>query len=49
MSTAASIPNPAFYAVLVEMVAEDRFVADLPFENCTQGNGMLLGSGLQGQ
>ena len=41
-STSTSILDPAFYAVLVEAVGEDRFVADLPFEKCTQSNGDLF-------
>ncbi len=49
MSTSTTIYDPAFYAVLVEMVAPDRFVADLPFEQCTQDNGVLLPGGNNGQ
>ncbi|HIG12387.1 MAG TPA: tandem-95 repeat protein [Planctomycetes bacterium] len=47
-STATSIQDPAFYAVLVEMVSPDRFVADLPFEFCTQDNGSFYPGGLDG-
>ncbi len=47
-SSSTTIYDPAFYAVLVEMVAPDHFVADLPFEQCTQGNGILLPNGTLG-
>jgi hypothetical protein len=40
-SSAASITDPAFYAVLVER-REGRAVSSLPFEDCTQTNGSLL-------
>ncbi|MCB9915914.1 MAG: tandem-95 repeat protein [Planctomycetes bacterium] len=48
VSTAASIADPAFYAVLVEMTEPDHYVADLPFEFCSQGNGMLYPTGTLG-
>ena len=47
-STQHTIIDPAVYAVLVESVGEDRFVADLPFEFWCQDNGKLLPSDLHG-
>ncbi|MCB1007028.1 MAG: hypothetical protein KDB35_22785, partial [Acidimicrobiales bacterium] len=41
-SSAITIPDPAFYAVLVECVNGNRCGADLPFELCDQDNGDLL-------
>lgn len=46
-SSSVSIPNPAFYAVLVEHVGTHG-VADLPFEYCSQDNGALLPDSLDG-
>lgn len=46
-STAASIEDPAIYAVLVER-AGSYSVIDLPWELCTQANGDLLPVGLFG-
>jgi hypothetical protein len=46
-STAVSIADPAFYAVLVERIGSFA-AADLPFELCSQDNGDLLPSGVQG-
>jgi streptogramin lyase len=47
-STVTSIPDPAFYAVLVEHMGIFG-VADLPFEYCSQDNGELLPDGLYGR
>ena len=46
-SSAATIYDPAIYAVLIERVASFG-VADLPFELCSQPNGDLLATGLFG-
>ena len=46
-SSAASIPDPAFLALLIERVGSYG-VADLPFETGTQTNGDLLPRGVQG-
>ncbi len=46
-SPSVSIPNPAFYAVLVEHVGSYG-VADLPFEYCSQDNGGLLPDDIDG-
>ncbi|MBK7876178.1 MAG: hypothetical protein IPJ77_10550 [Planctomycetes bacterium] len=46
-STAASIPDPAFLALLVERIGPYG-VADLPFETGTQTNGDLLPRGVLG-
>jgi hypothetical protein len=46
-SVATSIPDPAFYAVLIERIGQYA-AADLPFEYCTQPNGGLVFSGLLG-
>ncbi len=48
ISTQHTIIDPAIYAVLVESVGEDRYVADLPFEFWCQDNGKLLPSDLHG-
>ena len=41
-STVVSIDDPAFYAVLLEKVGENRGASDLPFEKGLQSNGDLL-------
>ena len=41
-STVVSIDDPAFYAVLLEKVGDNRGAADLPFEQGLQANGDLL-------
>jgi hypothetical protein len=46
-STAISIADPAFYAVLVEHIGSYG-AADLPFEFCSQDNGDLLATGIFG-
>ncbi len=46
-STAASIADPAFYAVQIERTGLDQAAADLPFETCLQ-SGHLLPRGLTG-
>lgn len=46
-STATSIPDPAFYGVLVDFAGVSAS-ADLPFELCEQDNGGLIDSGLHG-
>lgn len=46
-STAVTLPDPAFYAVLIEKVG-NRGAADLPFENGQNGNGALLARSLDG-
>lgn len=46
-STAASLPDPAFLAMLVENMA-NHIVADLPFETGAQTNGDLLPLGIFG-
>ncbi len=41
-STVVSIDDPAFYAVLLEKVGNNRGASDLPFEQGLQANGDLL-------
>jgi hypothetical protein len=41
-STVISIDDPAFYAVLLEKVGDNRGASDLPFEKGLQANGDLL-------
>jgi len=41
-SSWVTIEDPAFLAVLVESIVDERWVADLPFYYCTQDNGALL-------
>ena len=41
-SITTSIADPAFYAVLIEVVGDAQGAADLPFERCSQENGDLL-------
>ncbi len=45
VSDLVSISDPAFLAVLIERTPDGRFVADLPWEHCTQFGGALLRSG----
>jgi hypothetical protein len=41
-STVVSIDDPAFYAVLLEKIGDNRGASDLPFEQGLQANGDLL-------
>jgi hypothetical protein len=45
-STAASIEDPAFLALLIESTGNNNTVADLPFENGGQTNGDLVLQGI---
>ncbi|MFT7487290.1 MAG: hypothetical protein ACI9F9_003151, partial [Candidatus Paceibacteria bacterium] len=47
-SPTTSIEDPAFYAVLIERIA-NLGGADLPFELCSQPGGVLLPRSLSGQ
>ncbi len=47
-SNTTVIPDPAFYAVLVERNGQGRASSDLPFEACSNANGDLSPSGLNG-
>ena len=47
-SLTTSIEDPAFYAVLIERLAQGGG-ADLPFEQCSQDNGKLLPRSLSGE
>lgn len=48
-SSSTSIPDPAFYAILVEKNDEYQMAADLPWHTCTQLNGSLLPKTLNGE
>ena len=47
-SSSTDLEDPAFYAVLIERIA-DGGGADLPFEQCSQPNGALLSRSLTGE
>ncbi|MCA8979941.1 MAG: tandem-95 repeat protein [Planctomycetes bacterium] len=47
-SNSTVIPEPAFYAMLVESTSIDMASSDLPFEFCSKDNGDLLPHGLLG-
>ena len=49
-STATTIEDPAFYAILIESHAPDQLAADLPFGSaCPNLNGRLLPASLDGE
>lgn len=48
-SSSTDIPDPAFYAVLVEGSGALKMAADLPFGYCSQDNGGLLPKSLSGE
>ena len=48
-SSTTSIPDPAFYAVLIEVSDIGHLAADLPFGDCSQDNGGLLPRSLNGE